>query len=301
MKNLNINFNISVRLYILLVLCTFFSTKIWGYEYINNINENDKSYKKLQNTKNTNQSILSIFEYQLKEKDTLLSISQDTKISISALISLNRSASISQYKQGDYILIPSQKGIFIAIDPINDMEFLIFRRLFSLLTTEHPISINFKKNNTKSYLVYFLENKVLTKLEYTLWQSENFRVPVLQGYVTSYFGSRISPISGDIIYHNGIDIAAKSGSEIFASKSGVVKREGYNSTFGYFIVITHDDQYSSLYGHLLDSKINVNDRVQAGEHIGYMGSTGASTGSHLHFEIFNHDKQIDPLKVLKFE
>jgi Flp pilus assembly pilin Flp len=100
--------------------------------------------------------------------------------------------------------------------------------------------------------------------------------------------------------HHAIDIAAPLGAPIYAAAAGEIVKAGYTEYPGYgrMIVVRHDDGYQTLYGHLSTSYVHVGEHVARGELIGRMGSTGRSTGSHLHFEIAKDSWLLDPLRVL---
>lgn len=117
--------------------------------------------------------------------------------------------------------------------------------------------------------------------------------------ISSRFGWRRHPILKDRRLHSGIDYAAPKGSRIYASGDGVVKRAQYAGGYGNMVVIQHNNEYSTGYGHMnsFAKGIRPGVRVKQGQVIGYVGSTGRSTGPHLHFEIIKNGKKVDPLKV----
>ncbi|HKL11634.1 MAG TPA: M23 family metallopeptidase [Clostridia bacterium] len=119
------------------------------------------------------------------------------------------------------------------------------------------------------------------------------------GRLTSPFGFRTHPITGKKDYHKGIDIANNQGTKIFASGSGVVTYVGYNSGYGRMVIISHGYGYKSVYAHLKSASVKTGDSINKGDLIALMGSTGISTGSHLHFEIHYNGKQINPLNVIE--
>ncbi|QEK11921.1 M23 family metallopeptidase [Crassaminicella thermophila] len=118
------------------------------------------------------------------------------------------------------------------------------------------------------------------------------------GKITSKFGYRISPITNRIQFHKGIDIANKEGTNIIAAGTGIVTFSGWNSGYGKTIIISHGYGYRSVYAHNKKNLVNVGQKVQKGDIIAKMGSTGRSTGPHVHFEIHYKGKQIDPLTIL---
>ena len=117
--------------------------------------------------------------------------------------------------------------------------------------------------------------------------------------ISSRYGWRRHPILKKRILHSGVDYAAPKGSRIYASGDGVVRRAEWAGGYGKYIVVRHNSEFSTGYAHLnsFARGIKPGVRVKQGQVIGYVGSTGRSTGPHLHFEIIKNGKKIDPLKV----
>ncbi len=127
----------------------------------------------------------------------------------------------------------------------------------------------------------------------------SFTLPVI-GSVSSSYGYRADPITGKIAAHNGLDIAANEGSEIYAVLNGTVELANYtNGDYGNYVIINHGN-FKTLYGHCKELKVKVGDTVLAGQVIATCGSTGRSTGPHLHFEIRIGDTRIDPTPFLNY-
>lgn len=123
--------------------------------------------------------------------------------------------------------------------------------------------------------------------------------PLSGGRISSYFGRRKSPTAGASSYHKGIDIATPTGSSVYASSGGVVTSAGWNGGYGYAVVIRHPDGHSTRYGHLSKILVSVGQSVSQGQTIARSGSTGVSTGPHLHFEIIENGVQVDPLPFIR--
>ena len=117
--------------------------------------------------------------------------------------------------------------------------------------------------------------------------------------ISSHFGWRRHPILKQRILHSGVDYAAPMGSRIYASGDGVVQRAQWAGGYGRYVVIRHNSEYSTGYAHMsgFARGIKPGVRVKQGQVIGYVGSTGRSTGPHLHFEIVKNGKKVDPLKI----
>ncbi|EOD01660.1 M23 family metallopeptidase [Caldisalinibacter kiritimatiensis] len=118
------------------------------------------------------------------------------------------------------------------------------------------------------------------------------------GRISSGFGYRINPFGRNREFHTGIDIANNYGTKIVAAGSGVVTFSGYNGGMGYVVVISHGYGYQSIYGHNKKLLVEVGDKVEKGETIALMGSTGRSTGPHVHFEIRYYGKPVDPEDII---
>jgi len=116
--------------------------------------------------------------------------------------------------------------------------------------------------------------------------------------LTSAYGYRIHPITGNYAFHNGVDLAAGTGTEIYATKSGTVTTAEENYVYGNYVVINHLDGYSSLYGHMTRFTVSEGEYVEQGELIGYVGSTGWSNGPHLHFTLYYNGSSVNPMNYI---
>ena len=113
-------------------------------------------------------------------------------------------------------------------------------------------------------------------------------------YISSRFGERIHPITGELKNHNGMDIAANSGTAVYAADGGRVVLAEWYGGYGNCIMIEHGNGYKTLYGHLSYIGVKDGQYVNQGDTIGQVGSTGNSTGPHLHFEVYSNGSRIDP-------
>jgi murein DD-endopeptidase MepM/ murein hydrolase activator NlpD len=125
------------------------------------------------------------------------------------------------------------------------------------------------------------------------------RKPVLAGIMRSGFGLRRHPLLGYVKMHTGIDWAADVGTPIYAAGNGVIEKEGWESGYGKFILIRHNNGYETAYGHMSAYARGISEgaHVRQGQVIGFVGSTGLSTGAHLHFEIRINGRFVDPMRI----
>lgn len=129
-------------------------------------------------------------------------------------------------------------------------------------------------------------------------KQNGFILPVKYTRITSDFGLRFHPIHKVIRNHTGVDYAAPTGTPVKSARAGKVIFAGWKGGYGNTIIVRHDDRYSTLYGHLETINTTLNAQVNQGDFIGKVGSTGDSTGPHLHFEILENGKHIDPKKFI---
>ena len=122
--------------------------------------------------------------------------------------------------------------------------------------------------------------------------------PVASGFISSYFGERSDPFDGREAFHKGVDFAGAAGSKVVAVAAGVVTWAGERSGFGKLIEINHGDGYVTRYAHNQKTLVSVGETVKRGEPVALMGSTGRSTGPHVHFEVLHNGRQVDPLSYI---
>jgi murein DD-endopeptidase MepM/ murein hydrolase activator NlpD len=124
-------------------------------------------------------------------------------------------------------------------------------------------------------------------------------VPISGNYrVTSGFGMRVDPFTHTLARHEGLDFTAMLGTPIVAAADGTVTRSGWEDTYGNIVEITHAEGFMTRYAHISKRHVTEGQRVKRGQHIADVGSTGRSTGPHLHYEVFRHGHVMNPVQVL---
>jgi murein DD-endopeptidase MepM/ murein hydrolase activator NlpD len=124
-------------------------------------------------------------------------------------------------------------------------------------------------------------------------------LPTLSGWISSTFGSRTDPINGARSFHYGVDFAGKRGSDILAAAAGIVSFSGRRTGLGHVVEIDHGDGFRTRYAHNLKNLAQHGERVDKGQAIAKLGSSGRSTGNHVHFEVLKNGKHLNPMKFIQ--
>jgi len=122
--------------------------------------------------------------------------------------------------------------------------------------------------------------------------------PIKRGWISSYYGMRTDPFTGRREHHKGMDLAGKDGSDVIAVGAGVVTWAGDRYGYGKLVEVNHGNGYATRYGHSKELLVQVGDAVKKGQVLALMGSTGRSTGPHVHFEVLYKGKAVDPKKYI---
>jgi murein DD-endopeptidase MepM/ murein hydrolase activator NlpD len=123
--------------------------------------------------------------------------------------------------------------------------------------------------------------------------------PIKRGWISSYYGMRTNPFTGKLQLHKGMDFAGKSGSHVLAVAGGVVTWSSKRYGYGNLVEINHGNGFVTRYGHNKENLVQVGDTVNKGQEIALMGSTGRSTGPHVHFEVLQNGRQINPQRFVQ--
>jgi murein DD-endopeptidase MepM/ murein hydrolase activator NlpD len=284
------------------------------YPQISQLNTRDENFKNLINDVKTNRQrvflreksrndanresaddiaqALTIYRYVPNADDSIISLAARCSIPYSSLASLNRISNASKFEAGKPLFIPSAPGIFVPITPNSDIEFLLASRRFppddSAEIVMNGVGFNFfpGKEYDSTERAFFLD------------KDTGFRFPLRSYRLTSSFGIRKNPVTGNVRLHQGIDLAAPAGTEVYAAADGLVTETGYDTIYGNYVVIKHNNNWASLYGHMQRVGTSLRSNVKSGTIIGWVGSTGQSTGPHLHFELRQNGRAQDPSKLL---
>lgn len=150
---------------------------------------------------------------------------------------------------------------------------------------------------TQSQNLLFLQDYLIT--EENIKSAIPSGRPIEDGWVSSYFGKRIDPFTGKKVFHHGLDFAGKEGSNVIAVADGIVSWTGKRGGYGELVEIDHGNGYQTRYAHNKSLTVAIGDRIKKGQTIALMGSTGRSTGPHVHFEVLRDGKAVNPYNFVK--
>ena len=238
---------------------------------------------------------LFISTWRAGPRDDLFYLAARLSLPYEALATLNGYGDSKPALDGTTVLVPSIHGIFIAEPPRNDIDRMVRARLASEGKNGLRIVID-AGNGPRGFL--FFRGERFYQTERAFFLNAGFRPPLREATLTSAYGMRNSPIDGHDRFHKGIDLAAPLGSEVLAARSGTVSQKLNDPVLGLTVVLSHDGGWETVYGHLSSIQVELNQRVLSGTILGAVGSTGMSTGPHLHFEIRMGGSSRDPANLL---
>lgn len=265
-------------------------------------------------------------KYVVKRGDSIYTIAKKNGIKVDTILDNNPSIS-KNLSVGQKIILPNKNGIFYTVKRGDDLSSIA--KKFGVKNKEIVKTNVLTSKKLKSGQKLFIENpnmNLAKKVEIKKMEKESkmlakksrrdkqaakifeeekeeikdsgiaFSWPCKWKGVSSPFGSRLHPVLRRYIFHEGVDLQGKRGDAVSAAKSGTVIYSGWMSGYGKLIIIDHGNGYTTRYGHLNSISVEKGAEVSAGDYIGEIGSTGRSTGPHLHFEIRKNGRPVDPLK-----
>ena len=250
--------------------------------------------------KDLDSSVITYQTYRVKAGDMIGFIADAFDVTQDTIISVNNIRQSRLIQPGQYLKIPSMPGIIYTVKKNGETP----------ATIAEKYKVNAEKCASANYVSLDTELKAGTslfipdaELDWATRQEINgdlFKKPLHTRYwLSSSYGWRDSPFNaGKRTFHGRIDMASSSGTPIYAALDGTVTAVGYNATYGNYVIITHHSGYKTLYGHMKSTACRKGNFVYTNTVIGYVGSTGMSTGTHLHFTVYKNGKTINPLVVL---
>ena len=238
--------------------------------------------------------------YRVKSGDMIGFIADAFDVTQDTIISVNNIKQSRLIQPGQYLKIPSMPGIIYTVKKNGETaETIAEKYKVSADKTAYVNNIALDSELKAGTSLFVPE----AELDWATRQEINgdlFKKPLHARYwLSSNYGWRASPFNpGKRTFHGGLDMAVSQGTPIYAALDGTVSAVGYNATYGNYVIITHHSGYKTLYGHMKSTACRKGNFVYTNTVIGYVGSTGMSTGPHLHFTVYKNGKTINPLAVL---
>jgi len=239
--------------------------------------------------------MLDTFDYRVAANDTLEAIGRRFGIRVETLISLNTIRDVRRLQAGAILHIPNLDGIIHTVKPGDSLAALARnydKSIYDLVDVNDLDSEVLSPNQ-----VLFIPGARLPEVELQRALGTLVAWP-LTGRISSPFGYRNSPITGVRQFHGGLDIVGPRNTPIGAAMNGRVAETGYSAIYGNFVILTHHDGYQTLYAHLSSIQVRSGQSLSQGTVVGLLGSTGLSTGPHLHFGFYRNGRALDPISML---
>lgn len=238
--------------------------------------------------------------YRVKAGDIIGYIAQEFNVTSDTIVSVNSIKAARSILPGQYLKIPSMPGILYTVRSGSETIQTIadkYEVSAEKCARVNSIDRNVKLTAGKTLFVPDAQLDWVTRQEIN---GDLFIKPLRSRYwLSSYFGWRSSPFTNKRSYHSGVDMAAPSGTNVYAALAGKVTTVSYNSVYGNYIIVTHHSGYKTLYAHLSATLVSVGKYVDTNTRIGKVGNTGMSTGPHLHFTVFKFGKAVNPMALWK--
>jgi murein DD-endopeptidase MepM/ murein hydrolase activator NlpD len=234
--------------------------------------------------------------YKVKNGDTLTGIASRFNLNLGTIIGFNNITDARSIQVGTGLTIPNHDGLLYTVKSGDSL---------SRISQDYNISLNslLDWNRLETSVLIkgqrlFLPGAALSEKTIAGVLGKLFIYPT-HGRLTSGFGWRNSPFTGVRELHRGVDLANNSGTTVVASRTGRISKIGYDAVYGNFIIIAHEDGFHTLYGHLKKILVSKGTYVKQGQRIGLMGTSGLTTGPHLHFGIFKNGQAVNPFIYIK--
>lgn len=241
-------------------------------------------------------SPVSYSNYTVKGGDTISAVALRFGLNnISTILSVNEIENARRIRSGQSLKIPSMDGILYTVSKGDSISFISSK--FGI-----PLSNLLDANDLNDSMLMagqklFVPGATLSSYDLRKAMGELFIYPI-RGRLTSRFGSRADPFTGVKSFHTGVDLAAPMGTSIKVSSDGRVADAGWQNIFGNYVIVSHGGGYQTLYAHMSKISVKRGQYLTQGDEVGKVGSTGYSTGPHLHFSVYKNGKMIDPFSVL---
>jgi murein DD-endopeptidase MepM/ murein hydrolase activator NlpD len=236
--------------------------------------------------------------YSIKKDDIIGNLAADFGLNEDTLISINNIKNTRLIQIGQVLRVPNQDGIMYTVKNDDTLEKIAEKYNSNAEAIRFSNELFSDTANTGSVL--FIPGARLGWMERQEINGDLFIWPAA-GYITSPYGNRRWPFGGGNVrqFHSGIDIGAPMGASVRAAMAGRVSSVGWDNVLGNYVVISHHSGYRTMYGHMSVVRVKSGAYVGTGERIGDVGSTGQSTGPHVHFTVYKNGVTVNPRTLMK--
>jgi murein DD-endopeptidase MepM/ murein hydrolase activator NlpD len=233
--------------------------------------------------------------YRVERGDTLSGIASAHDVSLDTVISFNDITNARSLQPGRILKIPNMSGILYSA---SAGDTAVSVAASNSVSADRIVEANgLMKLGFEAGRKVFLPDARMASFKLREISGDVFRWPA-SAWITSWYGWRNDPFTGQRRFHNGLDIGVDSGTPVLAPMEGTVAETGYSSGSGNYVYLVHHSGWSSLFGHLQTISVTRGQRVVVGTRLGFSGNTGYSTGPHLHFSVFKNGRSANPANFL---
>ncbi len=244
---------------------------------------------------------VSFSTYTVQQGDSIHTISNKFGLdNISTLIGINEIDNVRLLWAGQKIKVPSMDGLMYTVKSGDSLEAIA--KQYSV-TIEEILDVNeLDSINLYEGEILFVPGATMDSTSLKQALGELFIHPLsVRWRISSYYGYRADPFTGVRSFHTGTDFAVPKGTPVRSAMSGTVSTAGYSSIYGYYVIVNHGNGYQTLYAHFMEAApVKKGQNVNQSSIIGYVGSTGYSTGNHLHFSVYKNGKLVNPNTVINY-
>ena len=241
---------------------------------------------------------LTYTSYRIRKGDMIGVIAERFGLTQDTLISINNIRQTRRIQIGEYIKVPSMPGILYTTKKDGETAASVAEKYQVSAQKTAAVNHLHEQGALAAGTSLFVPDAFMDWVTRQEINGDLFRRPLrARYYVSSTFGWRRSPFTGKRTFHNGVDMASPAWTPVYAALAGTVTAAGFHSVYGNYVIVTHHSGYRTLYGHMVGIKARKGQSVDTRTVLGWVGTTGLSTGPHLHFSVFKYGSAVNPVSL----
>jgi len=241
---------------------------------------------------------LTYTSYRIRKGDMIGVIAERFGLTQDTLISINNIRQTRRIQIGEYIKVPSMPGILYTTKKDGETVASVAEKYQVSAQKTAAVNHLHEQGALAAGTSLFVPDAFMDWVTRQEINGDLFRRPLrARYYVSSNFGWRRSPFTGKRTFHNGVDMASPAWTPVYAALAGTVTAAGFHSVYGNYVIVTHHSGYRTLYGHMVGIKARKGQSVDTRTVLGWVGTTGLSTGPHLHFSVFKYGSAVNPVSL----